>query len=114
MQILGGHAVDVGGRDFLDFRLVLVEPVGRISVVLVGHALAENFVGRVEAEDEGVEDGVFGVLDFVVGDGLLGEVVDVFVGGLNRFDGALRSWCRSKSAECRDGRSCCQCQPPTP
>jgi hypothetical protein len=86
VQILGGDAVHVGGGDFLDFRLVLVEPVGRVAVVFVGHALAENFVGRVEAEDERVEDGVFGVLDFFVGDGVLGEVVDIFIGGLNGFN----------------------------
>ncbi len=88
VQVLGGDAVHVGCSDLLDFRLIFVEPVGRISVIFVGHALAENFVGRVEAEDEGVEDGVFGALDFVVGDGMFGEIVDVFAGGLNRFDRA--------------------------
>ena len=89
MQILGGDPVGIGCRDLLDFRLIFVEPVGRISVILVGHALAENLVRRVETEDERVENGVFGTLDFVVGDGLLRQIVDVFSGSLNGFDGAL-------------------------
>ena len=89
VQILGCDAVHVRGGDLFDLRLILVEPVGRISVVLVGHAFAENLVGRIEAEDEGVEDGIFGALNFVVGDGLLGEIVDVISGGLNGFNGTL-------------------------
>src|SRR5579859_5710109 len=89
MQILGGNTNHVGSVDLFDFRLILVEPVGRISVILVGHALGEDLVGRVEAEDERIEDGVFRALDLVVSNGLLGEIVNVLINSLNGFDGAL-------------------------
>ncbi len=65
MDILCRYAIDVGGGHFLDFRGKLVEPVRGISVEFVGEALGENLVGRVEAEDESVQDGVFRLLEFL-------------------------------------------------
>ena len=96
MDIFRGYAIDVRCRYFLDFRRILVEPVGGISIELVGHALGENFIGRVEAEDECVEDRVFGLLDFIVGDGILGQIVDVFIERLDGLDCALAFGSRDK------------------
>ncbi len=89
VQIFRGHAVCVRGCDFLDLGGVFVEPVGWVPVELIGHAFAENLVGRVETEDERVKNRVFGALEFIVGKRMLFEVVDVFLQCLDRFDRGL-------------------------
>ena len=65
VDILCGNAIHVRSIYFLNLGRILVEPVGGIAVELVGHALGENLIRRIEAEDECVEDGVFRVLDFL-------------------------------------------------
>src|SRR5277367_1425728 len=89
MQIFCRYSIYIGCSDFLNLGGILVQPVQRVAVEFVGHALGENFVGRVEAEDERIENGVFGMLNLFISDGLLSQSVDVFVEGLNGFDGAL-------------------------
>src|SRR5580698_8249335 len=69
MYILRRYSTHVGGGHFLN--------------------LCRKLVGRVETEDESVEDGVFGALDFFVREGLFGQVVDLFIHRLDRFDRAL-------------------------
>ena len=89
MEILCGYTVRIGGGDLLDFCLVAVQPVGGIAVELIGHALGQNLVGRVEAEDEGVQDLIFGVFDFVLGDRIFGKILDIFFDCLHGLDRAL-------------------------
>ena len=96
MDIFRCYAIDIRCRYSLYFRRILVEPVGGISIELVCHALGENFIGRVEAEDECVEDRVFGLLDLIFVDGILGHIVDVFVERLDRLDCALAFGSRDK------------------
>ncbi len=89
VNVFCGYTVHILRGDFLNFHRIFIKPVGRISVELIGHAFGENFVGRVETEDEGVEDGVFGVPDLLVRDRLLGQIIDIFVERLHRLYRAL-------------------------
>ena len=83
MHIFRRDAIHVGSRYLLDFHEILVEPIGGVSVEFISDALGQNFVGGVEAEDKRVQDGVLGLLDLIVGDGLLSQVVDVLIEGLD-------------------------------
>src|SRR5579871_2524676 len=89
MNVLGGDAVHIRGGDFFNFGRKLVEPVSRIAIELISHALGQNLVGRVEPENECIEDRVLRLLDFDIGNGLAGEIVDVFIQSFDGFDRAL-------------------------
>ena len=89
MKVLCGDAVYVSNGRLLDARAILLEEIQRVAIELVGHTLAQNFVGRVEVEDERIEDGILGALDLVIGNRMGLEVVDILVEGLDGLDGSL-------------------------
>ena len=79
MNILPATRLTSGGRDLLYLRGILVEPICGVTVEFVSQTLGEHFIGRVQAKDESVQNGIFGMLDFFVSDRFLGQVVDVFM-----------------------------------
>ena len=113
MQIFCGHGVYFSGGYLLDLGLILIQPVRRISVVLVRHTLDQDLVRRVESENERVENGT--VIDVHVRIAvhypeyvaeqmcsaakgpartqellsIIGQVANVFVHSLYRFNRAL-------------------------
>ena len=89
MQILGCHSRDIFFGDLLDPGAVSLKKVGRITVKLVGHTLAHDLGRGIEGKDEGIEDGIFGALDFGVVDGIGFQFVDLGIECLNRFYRAL-------------------------
>ena len=70
----------------------------------------KNFVGRIEAEDERVQDGILGALDFFVRNRVRLQVVDVCYRAPESTQSWLRSWCPWPVADSRDGRSRLRCR----
>jgi len=71
VYILCRYTSDIGRRYLLDSGLKTFQEIRRISIELVGHAFAQDFVRRVEVEDKGIENGVLGALAFFVVMGFL-------------------------------------------
>ncbi len=68
LKILLSHPQNVGLGDARNGFLILEDEILRITVILVNHQPVDRFAGPVEIEDEAVEHGVLGGLQFLVGD----------------------------------------------
>src|ERR1051326_6738360 len=89
MDVFGDDAGDVSGLNFLNSATEALEKVRWIAVELVGHALTQDFVRRVEVKDERVQQGILGALDLVVVDRIGLQLVEFLIECLNGFDCAL-------------------------
>ena len=90
VQIFGHRPGYIRRRHLFDSGAEAIQVVGGIAIEFVSHAFAQNLVGRIEIEDETVQDGILGALDLGFGNRMLGYIVDLFVEGLR----SIRSWSR--------------------
>ena len=99
VEILCGDAIDVRHGGLLNSGTIFLKKVQRVAIELVRHALAQNFVRRIEIENEGIEDGILGALDFVFCNGLLLQFVEIVVERLNRFHRAFALGAQHETAD---------------
>ena len=93
MQILLADAVDVRSRHFLDPGPIAFQEIRRITIELIRHALAQDFVGSIEIENECIQDRVLRARDLLIRDRIRFQLVYFRIERLYRLDGtrALRS-----------------------
>ncbi len=86
MKIFRGDASYVSGGYLFDSGAEALEVIRGVAVEGVGHLFAQYFCGGVEIEDEGIEDGILGAMDFLVGERIFREAVNIFEQCLDSFD----------------------------
>src|SRR5437867_3660742 len=88
MDVFPGYAVNVSRRDLFDSGAIALQEVRRIAVKLIAHAFGQDLLLGVEFEDEGVQDGVLGFLQFFRLYRTMNQAVDLFLHGFNARGGA--------------------------
>src|SRR5262252_2390757 len=93
VQILRSYPGNIGWLDLFYSGTEALEIVSRIAIKLVSHALTQYLVGRIEIEDERIEDRVLRLLDFDVRQRVRRKIVDLLIERTNRLNraGTLRS-----------------------
>src|SRR5207247_11405388 len=88
-QLIRGNARDVGNLHLFYSGSVLFQKIGRVPVEFVRHALSQDLFWCIKIEDEGIQDRVFGLLNFRLRNRLLRQVIDLLIHRLNGFHCAL-------------------------
>src|SRR5437899_1393820 len=107
MDIFPRCPVHIGGGHLLYSGAIALQEIWRIAVKLIRHALAQHLLFGIKREDKGIQDGIFGLLDFLIFQAIFQQLGNLLVERLKsgRSAAALGSHSNAEDSRMIESRS---------